>query len=138
LSDICGNAVSTLPINLQLSMHILVSPSEVRTVFFSLKRKLCDAPYNKTLDWSKWYIFWVEERAVAKNHAESNYKLTKEEFISKVYQLNICPSFILHALSLQITTGYMLSSCICCICSLFHRAYVSTNFHSSYVLLQLI
>lgn len=47
-------------------------------------RKLCDAPYNKTLDWSKWYVFWAEERAVAKNHAESNYKLTKEEFISKV------------------------------------------------------
>lgn len=51
-------------------------------------RKLCEAPYNKTLDWSKWYIFWAEERAVAKNHAESNYKLTKEEFLSKVPILN--------------------------------------------------
>ncbi|CAD6217276.1 unnamed protein product [Miscanthus lutarioriparius] len=46
--------------------------------------KLCEAPYNKTLDWSKWYIFWSDERAVAKNHAESNYKLTKEGFIAKV------------------------------------------------------
>jgi len=53
-------------------------------LLFSLKRKLCEAPYNKTLDWSKWYVFWAEERAVAKNHAESNYKLTKEEFLSKV------------------------------------------------------
>lgn len=84
-------------------MHILVSLSEARTAFF-LKRKLCEAPYNKTLDWSKWYIFWAEERAVAKNHAESNYKLTKEEFLSKVYQLKICNLFIFHALSLQITT----------------------------------
>uniref|UniRef100_A0A0A9GUT3 Uncharacterized protein n=1 Tax=Arundo donax TaxID=35708 RepID=A0A0A9GUT3_ARUDO len=23
-------------------------------------RKLCEAPYSKTLDWSKWYIFWAE------------------------------------------------------------------------------
>lgn len=46
--------------------------------------KLCEAPYNKTLDWSKWYIFWSDERAVAKNHADSNYKLTKEGFLSKV------------------------------------------------------
>ncbi|KAF0907222.1 hypothetical protein E2562_015729 [Oryza meyeriana var. granulata] len=51
-------------------------------------RKLCEAPYNKTLDWSKWYIFWSDERAVAKNHAESNYKLTKEGFLSKVPILN--------------------------------------------------
>ncbi|KAL5196900.1 hypothetical protein ABZP36_000412 [Zizania latifolia] len=50
--------------------------------------KLCEAPYNKTLDWSKWYIFWSDERAVAKNHAESNYKLTKEGFLSKVPILN--------------------------------------------------
>lgn len=51
-------------------------------------RKLCETPYNKTLDWSKWYIFWAEERAVSKNHVESNYKLTKEEFLSKVPILN--------------------------------------------------
>lgn len=50
--------------------------------------KLCEAPYNKTLDWSKWYIFWSDERAVAKNHAESNYRLTKEGFLAKVPILN--------------------------------------------------
>ena len=50
--------------------------------------KLCEAPYNKTLDWSKWYIFWSDERAVAKNHAESNYRITKEGFLSKVPILN--------------------------------------------------
>ncbi|KAL6878165.1 hypothetical protein ACP4OV_012335 [Aristida adscensionis] len=51
-------------------------------------RKLCEAPYSKTLDWSKWYIFLAEERAVAKNHVESNYKLIKEEFLSKVPSLS--------------------------------------------------
>nr|XP_051214755.1 probable 6-phosphogluconolactonase 2 isoform X1 [Lolium perenne]XP_051214756.1 probable 6-phosphogluconolactonase 2 isoform X1 [Lolium perenne] len=49
----------------------------------NLMRKLCEAPYSKTLDWSKWYVFWADERAVAKNHVESNYKLTKEGFLSK-------------------------------------------------------
>lgn len=50
--------------------------------------KLSEAPYNQTLDWSKWYIFWSDERAVAKNHVESNYKLTKEGLLSKVPILN--------------------------------------------------
>lgn len=47
-------------------------------------RKLCEAPYNKTVDWSKWYIFWADERVVAKNHADSNYKLAKDGLLSKV------------------------------------------------------
>ncbi|XP_020080889.1 probable 6-phosphogluconolactonase 2 [Ananas comosus] len=54
----------------------------------NLLGKLCEAPYNKTLDWTKWYVFWADERAVAKNHAESNYKQTKEGFLSKVSILN--------------------------------------------------
>jgi 6-phosphogluconolactonase/glucosamine-6-phosphate isomerase/deaminase len=51
------------------------------------ERKLSEAPYNKTLDWNNWYIFWSDERAVAKNHVQSNYKLTKEGFLSKVCEL---------------------------------------------------
>lgn len=47
-------------------------------------RKLCEAPYNKTVDWSKWYIFWADEHVVAKNHADSNYKLAKDGLLSKV------------------------------------------------------
>ncbi|XP_042023305.1 probable 6-phosphogluconolactonase 2 [Salvia splendens] len=49
-----------------------------------LMGKLCEAPYNKTVDWAKWYIFWVDERVVAKSHADSNYKLVKDGFLSKV------------------------------------------------------
>ncbi|XP_050373105.1 probable 6-phosphogluconolactonase 1 [Argentina anserina] len=49
-----------------------------------LMRKLCEAPYNKTVDWAKWYIFWADERVVAKNHVDSNYKLAKDQFFSKV------------------------------------------------------
>ncbi|GFP87301.1 probable 6-phosphogluconolactonase 2 [Phtheirospermum japonicum] len=50
----------------------------------SLMRKLCEAPYNKTVDWAKWYIFWADERVVAKSHGDSNYKLVKDGFLSKV------------------------------------------------------
>lgn len=48
-------------------------------------RKLCEAPYSKTVDWTKWYVFWADERAVSKNHVDSNYKLAKDGFLSKVY-----------------------------------------------------
>nr|GMC58317.1 probable 6-phosphogluconolactonase 1 [Ipomoea batatas] len=47
-------------------------------------RKLSEAPYNKTVDWAKWHIFWADERVVAKTHADSNYKLTKDGLLSKV------------------------------------------------------
>ncbi|KAJ8760616.1 hypothetical protein K2173_015283 [Erythroxylum novogranatense] len=50
----------------------------------SLMGKLCEAPYIKTVDWAKWYIFWADERVVAKSHADSNYKLTKDALLSKV------------------------------------------------------
>ncbi|XP_061986565.1 probable 6-phosphogluconolactonase 1 isoform X4 [Populus nigra] len=49
-----------------------------------LMGKLCEAPYNKTVDWAKWYIFWADERVVAKTHADSNYKLAKDGLLSKV------------------------------------------------------
>ncbi|KAJ7953931.1 putative 6-phosphogluconolactonase [Quillaja saponaria] len=49
-----------------------------------LMGKLCEAPYNKTVDWGKWYIFWADERVVAKKHVDSNYKLAKDGFLSKV------------------------------------------------------
>lgn len=53
--------------------------------FWSMdNRKLCEAPYNKTVDWAKWYIFWADERVVAKSHADSNYKLAKDNLLSKV------------------------------------------------------
>ncbi|KAJ9563855.1 hypothetical protein OSB04_009015 [Centaurea solstitialis] len=57
----------------------------------SLIRKLCEAPYMKTVDWSKWYIFWADERVVAKTHVDSNYKLAKDHLLSK---LPIVPSHV--------------------------------------------
>ncbi|KAI0516641.1 hypothetical protein KFK09_009318 [Dendrobium nobile] len=61
----------------------------------SLMGKLSEAPYNKTVDWTKWYVFWADERAVAKNHVDSNYKLTKDGFLSKGKAATTSPSFSL-------------------------------------------
>lgn len=58
--------------------------------FLVQSRKLCEAPYNKTVDWAKWYVFWADERAVAKNHSDSNYKLAKDGLLSKVFKRTLC------------------------------------------------
>ncbi|KAL9679797.1 hypothetical protein QQ045_017666 [Rhodiola kirilowii] len=53
----------------------------------SLIGKLCESPHNQTMYWSKWYVFWVDERMVSKNHLDIdviNYKSAKEGFFSKV------------------------------------------------------
>ncbi|CAI8605623.1 unnamed protein product [Vicia faba] len=47
-------------------------------------RKLVDSPYAETIDWSKWHVFWVDERVVPKDNLESNYKLANDGFLSKV------------------------------------------------------
>ena len=47
-------------------------------------RKLVEAPYVDSIDWSKWHVFWVDERVVPKDHPDSNYKLAFDCFLSKV------------------------------------------------------
>ncbi|KAI9384176.1 hypothetical protein POPTR_012G020100v4 [Populus trichocarpa] len=34
------------------------------------------------IDWSKWHVFWVDERLVPKDHPDSNYKLAFDGFLS--------------------------------------------------------
>ncbi|TKY55989.1 6-phosphogluconolactonase 4 [Spatholobus suberectus] len=47
-------------------------------------RKLVEPHYSNTIMWSKWRIFWVDEKVVPKTHVDSNYKLAYDGFISKV------------------------------------------------------
>lgn len=47
-------------------------------------RKLVEPHYSNTILWSKWHIFWVDEKVVPKTHVDSNYKLAYDGFISKV------------------------------------------------------
>ncbi|WOH06627.1 hypothetical protein DCAR_0626055 [Daucus carota subsp. sativus] len=46
--------------------------------------KLVESPYKESLDWSKWFVFWLDERVVPKNHPDSNYLLAYDHFLSKV------------------------------------------------------
>lgn len=74
----------TISIECMFTITLLKQELSNSSYWICKSRKLCEAPYNKTVDWTKWYVFWADERAVAKNHVDSNYKLTKDEFLSKV------------------------------------------------------
>lgn len=47
-------------------------------------RKLVESPYKESIDWSKWLIFWVDERVVPLDHEDSNYLLAWRGFLSKL------------------------------------------------------
>ena len=43
-----------------------------------------EPPYIDSIEWSKWHVFWLDERVVPKDHEDSNYKLAYDGFLSKV------------------------------------------------------
>ncbi|KAF5752572.1 6-phosphogluconolactonase 4 chloroplastic [Tripterygium wilfordii] len=47
-------------------------------------RKLVEPPHVDSIHWSKWHVFWVDERVVPKDHPDSNYKLAYDEFLCQV------------------------------------------------------
>ncbi|CAH2044327.1 unnamed protein product [Thlaspi arvense] len=46
--------------------------------------KLLEPKYHESIEWSKWHIFWVDDRVVPWDHKDSNYKLAMDGFLSKV------------------------------------------------------
>ncbi|GFP88771.1 probable 6-phosphogluconolactonase 4 chloroplastic [Phtheirospermum japonicum] len=57
-------------------------------------RKLVES-YKESVDWSKWHVFWVDERKCSFESESSNYKLAKDGFLSKVPipEQNIFPMY---------------------------------------------
>nr|XP_043628674.1 6-phosphogluconolactonase 3, chloroplastic-like [Erigeron canadensis] len=47
-------------------------------------RKVVEEPYVSKIDWSKWLIFFLDERVVPLDHPDSNYKLAFDGFLRKV------------------------------------------------------
>lgn len=43
-----------------------------------------EKPYVDSIEWSKWNVFWLDERVVPKDHPDSNYLLAYDNFLSKV------------------------------------------------------
>lgn len=47
-------------------------------------RKLLEKPNTDYIDWSKWFVFWLDERVVSLDDPDSNYKLAYDGLLSKV------------------------------------------------------
>eukprot|EP00732_Lithocolla_globosa_P005026 Lithocolla_globosa_v1_NODE_4916_length_1340_cov_3.569650.p1 type:complete len:264 gc:universal NODE_4916_length_1340_cov_3.569650:843-52(-) len=45
---------------------------------------LSSEPFKSAIDWSKWHVFFVDERCVPLDDKDSNYKACKKEFFEKV------------------------------------------------------
>lgn len=46
--------------------------------------KLVEEPYVSSVEWSKWHVFWLDERFVPQSDPDNNYKLANDSFLSKV------------------------------------------------------
>ena len=45
---------------------------------------LAEEPFRSQIDWGKLRLYWVDERCVPPDHADSNYRMTREQLLSKV------------------------------------------------------
>ena len=63
------------------SFHVAISGGHTPQKFFELLGNSTDA---KRLVWDKIYLFWVDERYVAPDSQQSNFKLAVDTFLSKV------------------------------------------------------
>ncbi len=62
-------------------VFIALSGGSTPKLLFAL---LAEAPYQSAIDWKKVHLFWGDERCVAPDHDDSNYKMTREQLLSKI------------------------------------------------------
>jgi 6-phosphogluconolactonase len=63
------------------NVFIALSGGSTPKILFAL---LAEEKYKNKIDWSKVHLFWGDERCVAPEHADSNYKMTHEQLLSKI------------------------------------------------------
>jgi len=61
--------------------RVAISGGTTPKAMFAL---LAGEPFIKQIPWSKLYLYWVDERCVPPDNAESNYRMTNEAMLSKV------------------------------------------------------
>lgn len=44
----------------------------------AIYEKLCTSPQKEQIEWSKWHLFWSDERSVPSDHPDSNYYMAME------------------------------------------------------------
>ncbi|KAI3517759.1 hypothetical protein L1887_16978 [Cichorium endivia] len=86
-------------------------------------RKLLEAPYIDLIDWSKWHMFWVDERVVPKDHPDSNYLLAFNGFLSKVP----IPPGNIYAINDALSAEAAADDYETCIKHLVHNGIISTS-----------
>src|SRR3984957_11628439 len=63
--------------------RIAISGGATPKVMFALLADPAE-PFLKQVPWEKVELYWVDERCVPPDHADSNYRMTKEALLSKV------------------------------------------------------
>jgi 6-phosphogluconolactonase len=73
--------LSDLIKNKKGEVFMALSGGSTPKILFAL---LAEDTYATKIDWSKVHLFWGDERCVPPTHADSNYKMTFEQLLSKI------------------------------------------------------
>ena len=63
--------------------RIAISGGSTPKAAFGLLADPCQ-PWRQRMPWDKLELFWVDERCVPPDHADSNYRMTREAMLDKV------------------------------------------------------
>lgn len=73
--------LSTLAIQSKGAFHVALSGGSTPK---RLYERLAEPEYSQQIDWSKIYVYFGDERSVAPEHEDSNYKMAKTALFDKV------------------------------------------------------